>query len=60
VLDGEAAFGTNGRRATPAQFVLLGKGEEFTVSDAVPGTRYLLMAGKPYGETPVFNGPFVD
>ena len=60
VLDGEAAFGRNGHRATPAQFVLLGEGEEFTVSDAVPGTRYLLMAGKPYGETPVFNGPFVD
>jgi hypothetical protein len=26
----------------------------------VPGTRFLLMAGKPYGETPVFNGPYVD
>jgi redox-sensitive bicupin YhaK (pirin superfamily) len=60
VLEGEAAFGANGRRAKPPQFVLLGSGEEFTVTDASPGTRYLLMAGKPYGETPVFNGPFVD
>src|SRR5918994_6711520 len=60
VLDGEAAFGTNGRRAMPAQFALLGEGEEFMVTDAVPGTRYFLMAGKPYGETPVFKGPFVD
>jgi len=25
-----------------------------------PGTRYLLMAGRLYGEVPVFNGPFVD
>ena len=25
-----------------------------------PGTRFMLMAGKPYGETPVFNGPYVD
>jgi redox-sensitive bicupin YhaK (pirin superfamily) len=60
VLDGEAAFGANRRRATPPQFVLLGPGEEFTVTDALPGTRFMLMAGKPYGETPVFNGPYVD
>jgi redox-sensitive bicupin YhaK (pirin superfamily) len=40
--------------------VVLGPGEEFTVTDAAPGTRYLLMAGKPYGEVPVFNGPYVD
>jgi redox-sensitive bicupin YhaK (pirin superfamily) len=39
---------------------VLGPGEEFVVTDAVPGTRFMLMAGKPYGETPVFNGPYVD
>jgi hypothetical protein len=60
VLEGEAAFGTNRRRAKPPQLVLLGPGEAFTVTDASAGTRYLLMAGKPYGELPVFNGPFVD
>jgi quercetin 2,3-dioxygenase len=60
VLEGEAAFGANRRRARPAQLVLLGPGEELTVSDAAPGTRFLLMAGQPYGEVPVFNGPFVD
>jgi redox-sensitive bicupin YhaK (pirin superfamily) len=60
LLDGEATFGANGRRARPPQLVLLGPGEELTVTDAVPGTRFLLMAGKPYGETPVFNGPYVD
>jgi redox-sensitive bicupin YhaK (pirin superfamily) len=60
VLEGEAAFGANRRRAKPPQLVLLGHGEEFTVTDASPGTRYLLMAGQPYGEEPVFNGPFVD
>jgi redox-sensitive bicupin YhaK (pirin superfamily) len=48
------------RRAGPPQLVLLGPGEEFTVADAAPGTRYMLMTGKPYGEAPVFNGPFVD
>jgi quercetin 2,3-dioxygenase len=60
VLEGEAAFGANRRRAKPPQLVLLGRGDEFRVTDASPGTRYLLMAGKPYGEVPVFNGPFVD
>jgi quercetin 2,3-dioxygenase len=60
LLDGEAAFGANERQARPSQLVLLGPGEELTVTDAAPGTRFLLMAGKPYGEVPVFNGPFVD
>jgi quercetin 2,3-dioxygenase len=60
VLEGEASFGANGRRAKPPQLVVLGPGEGFTVTDADPGTRYLLMAGKPYGEVPVFNGPYVD
>jgi quercetin 2,3-dioxygenase len=60
VLEGEATFGANKRRARPAQLVLLGPGEEFTVTDATPGTRFLLMTGQPYGEIPVFNGPFVD
>lgn len=60
VLEGEAAFGANRRRARPAQLVLLGPGTELAVSDAAPGTRFLLMTGQPYGEVPVFNGPFVD
>ena len=60
VLEGEGSFGANRRSAKPPQLVLLGPGEEFAVADAAPGTRYLLMAGKPYGETPVFNGPYVD
>jgi quercetin 2,3-dioxygenase len=60
MLEGDAAFGANRRRAKPPQLVLLGPGEGFTVTDAAPGTRYMLMAGQPYGEVPVFNGPFVD
>jgi redox-sensitive bicupin YhaK (pirin superfamily) len=60
VLEGEAAFGANQRRARPAQLVLLGPGDEFAVTDAAPGTRFLLMTGQPYGEVPAFNGPFVD
>ena len=60
LLEGEAAFGVNRLRARPPQLVLLGRGDELRVTDASPGTRYLLMAGKPYGEAPVFNGPYVD
>ncbi|MEX0817780.1 MAG: pirin-like C-terminal cupin domain-containing protein [Gaiellales bacterium] len=60
LLEGEGAFGANLRTARPPQLVLLGPGETFTITDAAPGTRFLLMAGQPYGETPVFNGPYVD
>jgi quercetin 2,3-dioxygenase len=60
VLEGQAAFGANRRRARPAQLVLLGPGTEFAVTDAAPGTRFLLMTGQPYREVPIFNGPFVD
>jgi redox-sensitive bicupin YhaK (pirin superfamily) len=60
MLDGEATFGANRRQAKPPQLVLLGSGDELRVTDASPGTRYLLMAGEPYGEAPVFNGPYVD
>jgi len=60
LLEGEGTFGANERRAKPPQLVVLGPGQGFTVTDAAPGTRYLLMAGKPYGEVPVFNGPYVD
>ncbi|MEX2619559.1 MAG: pirin-like C-terminal cupin domain-containing protein [Egibacteraceae bacterium] len=60
LLDGEAAFGANTRQAGPPQLVVLGPGEELAVTDAEPGTRFLVMAGEPYRETPVFNGPFVD
>jgi redox-sensitive bicupin YhaK (pirin superfamily) len=35
-------------------------GSALAVEEATAGTRFVLMAGKPYGETPAFNGPFVD
>src|SRR3989454_9646739 len=60
LLEGEGAFGANMRRAKPPQLVLLGPGDAFSASDTAPGTRFLLMAGQPYGEAPVFNGPYVD
>jgi hypothetical protein len=60
LLEGEAGFGANRRRARRSQIAVLGHGREVTVVGAQPGTRFLVMAGRPYGETPVFNGPYVD
>lgn len=60
MLEGEASLGANRRRASRSQIAVLGPGRVLTVVDAQPGTRFMLMAGKPYGETPVYNGPYVD
>jgi redox-sensitive bicupin YhaK (pirin superfamily) len=60
LLEGEADFGANRRHASRAQIAVLGAGSALTVADAQPGTRFVLMAGKPYGEAPIYNGPYVD
>jgi redox-sensitive bicupin YhaK (pirin superfamily) len=60
MLEGTAKVGANQEAASRSQIALLGGGQFLTVTDAQPGTRFMLMAGKPYGETPIFNGPYVD
>lgn len=60
LLEGEASFGSNRLRAARSQIAVLGPGAALTMDQARPGTRFMLMAGKPYGETPVYNGPYVD
>ena len=60
MLEGEAEIGMNGRRAGRAEIAVLGPGRTLTVNGAQPGTRFMLMAGKPYGEEPIYNGPYVD
>jgi quercetin 2,3-dioxygenase len=60
MLEGEASFGANTRRASRSQIGVLGAGGALTIVDAQSGTRFMLMAGKPYGETPIYNGPYVD
>lgn len=60
MLEGEATLGANRRRARRSQIAVLGSGSAATVVDALPGTRFLLMAGRPLGEVPVYNGPYVD
>lgn len=60
MLEGEATIGANGRRARRSQIAILGPGQVIGLSDARPRTRFMLMAGRPYGETPIYNGPYVD
>ncbi len=60
MLEGEADIGATRRRARRSQIAVLGPGRTMTVDDAQRGTRFMLMAGKPYGETPIYNGPYVD
>ena len=60
MLEGEALVGSNRLAARPPQIAVLGSGAEVTVVEAQPGTRFMLMAGKPYGEAPIYNGPYVD
>jgi redox-sensitive bicupin YhaK (pirin superfamily) len=60
LLEGAASFGANQFRASRSQIAVLGAGQSLVVADADPGTRFVLMAGAPYGETPVYNGPYVD
>jgi redox-sensitive bicupin YhaK (pirin superfamily) len=60
LLEGEASLGANRRRARRSQIAVLGPSRAVTLDEAAPGTRFLLMAGRPYGEAPVYNGPYVD
>jgi redox-sensitive bicupin YhaK (pirin superfamily) len=60
MLEGEANVGANGRTANRSQIAVLGPQGGLAVSNAIPGTRFMLMAGKPYGEDPIYNGPYVD
>jgi redox-sensitive bicupin YhaK (pirin superfamily) len=53
-------FATVADDARVTRTAVLGPGRALSVVDAQPGTRVLLMGGKPYGETPEFNGPYVD
>ena len=60
MLEGAASVGANALRAARSQIAVLGSGGGLTVSDARPGTRFMLRAGKPYGEAPIYNCPYVD
>lgn len=56
VLDGEARIGANGWHVARTQTAVLGAGHTVTVAAAIPGTRLLLLGGRPYVEGPPFSG----
>jgi len=60
MLEGRARLGSNRRGASRSQIAVLAPGGVVRVVDAQPGTRFMLMAGRPYGEKPIYNGPYVD
>ena len=60
VLEGEATLGANQLREKRSDIGVLGHGSTVSVTEAAPGTRFMLMAARPYGESPIFNGPYVD
>ena len=60
MLEGEARVGANRRSARRSQIAVLGPEGGLGVTNALPGTRFMLMAGKPYGEEPIYKGPYVD
>src|SRR5207244_9194065 len=47
VLEGEASFGANRRRARRAQTAVLGPGVGLAVAHAQPGTRFMVLARNP-------------
>ena len=64
VFEGEGSFGiSSAGEGTPvpaARMVVFGPGEALAVQAASPtGTRFMLMAGAPFGEPIVPYGPFV-
>ncbi|MEX2622468.1 MAG: hypothetical protein WD651_01940 [Acidimicrobiia bacterium] len=50
---------TDGERAA-RRLPLWDRVRVVTVVDAQPGTRFMVMAGEPYVETSVYNGPYGD
>jgi quercetin 2,3-dioxygenase len=60
MLEGLASIGASRRRVRRSEIAVLGPGDALAVEQAQPRTRFMLMAGKPYGETPIYNGPYVD
>src|SRR5256712_10732034 len=56
ILEAEASFAANHSRGHRSQIPVLGPRSVLAAEDAQPGTRYRLMAGKPYGAAPAYNG----
>ena len=60
LLAGSSEFGTGGSRAASGQLVLLGPGDSVGVKAGPEGARFVLAAGRPHGEEPIWNRGAVD
>jgi len=63
VLGGAGSFGSNALAAHEKQVVVLGPSDQkasFRASAGTEGVWFVLAAARPIGETPRFNGPYVD
>ena len=60
LLEGAGSFGASSHQASAGELVVLGPGAAFPVAAGEKGVRFVLAAGLPHGETPRWNGPYVD
>jgi len=63
VLGGAGSFGSHALAAREKQVVVLGPSDReapFRASAGSEGLWFVLAAARPIGETPYFNGPYVD
>jgi hypothetical protein len=60
VIEGEGAFGANGKAAAEGLLLVLGRGGGLRAEASPGGVRFVLGAGKPHGEPVQWRGSFVD
>jgi redox-sensitive bicupin YhaK (pirin superfamily) len=60
LVGGSGRFGADEKQASAGDLVVLGPGAAFPVTAEGEGVRFVLAAGRPYGEAPRWNGSFVD
>lgn len=60
VVGGGGRFGADEKQAGASDLVILGPGAAFPAVAGGEGARFVLAAGRPYGEAPRWNGSFVD
>lgn len=59
LFDGELEFGNGESKASGAQLILLGPGEQVVTRAGPAGAGFLLVAGRPLQEPVAWGGPFV-
>ena len=59
VIEGEAAFGSNGKTEAAHTTLVMGPGGSLEIKTGSKACRFVLIAGEPTGEPVVQHGPFV-